>query len=87
MIQAAADFTGDGWPDVLCSNLGTPVFLYVNPKGEARHWDKFQVAPALGCEVWDLQDVDGDGKPEIVYTTRDSIVYSKPDPANPTGPW
>jgi len=48
---AIGDFTGDGWPDVLCSNLGTPVFLYGNPKGEARHWDKFQVLPALGCEV------------------------------------
>jgi len=87
MIQFAADFTGDGWPDVLCSNLGTPVFLYVNPKGEARHWDKYQVAPALGCEVWELKDLDGDGKPEVVYTQRDGIVYAKPDPANPTGPW
>jgi hypothetical protein len=99
MLQFAYDFTGDGWPDVLCSNLGTPVFLYVNPKGEARRWDKYQVLPAVMCEVWDLKDIDGDGKPELVYTGADSnakpdptsptgiVRWAKPDPANPTGPW
>ena len=87
MIQYAFDYTGDGWPDVLCSNLGTPIYLYVNPKGESRRWDKFQVAPTVGCEVWDHKDIDGDGIPEVVYMTRDAVVYAKPDPANPTGPW
>jgi hypothetical protein len=89
MIQYAFDYTGDGWPDVLCSNLGQPILLYVNPKGESRRWDKFTVVSAgVGCEVWDHKDIDGDGIPEVVYSHRaDGIVYVKPDPANPTGPW
>jgi hypothetical protein len=83
MLQFAYDFTGDGWPDVMC---GTS--LYVNPKGESRRWDKYQVLPSLGSEVWDHQDIDGDGKPEMVYMTREEgVVYAKPDPANPTGQW
>jgi len=87
MQQFAADFNGDGWPDVLCSNLGSPIFLYINPKGEARHWDKFQVVRQVRCEIMDLKDIDGDGIPEVIYTADDYIRYAKPDPANPTGPW
>jgi hypothetical protein len=87
MVQYAADMNGDGWPDVICSNLGTPVFLYVNPKGESRRWDKYQVIPRIGNEVLDLKDIDGDGVPELVYVGDGQVRYAKPDPANPTGPW
>ena len=34
-----------------------------------------------------LKDVDGDGKPELVYGGGGYLRYAKPDPANPTGPW
>ncbi len=91
----AADFTGDGWPDVITSsfsNDGGPggdvgVWLYVNPKGESRRWDKYQVVPAVQSEIAVLRDVDGDGKPELVYMAEGFVRYAKPDPANPTGPW
>jgi len=87
MIQYAADMTGDGWPDVICSNLGTPVFLYVNPKGESRRWDKYEVVPRIGNEVMAFQDIDGDGKPELVYVADGCVRYAKPDPAKPTEAW
>jgi hypothetical protein len=91
----AADFTGDGWPDVITSsfsNDGQPggevgVWLYVNPKGESRRWDKYLVVPAVQSEIAVLRDVDGDGKPELVYMAEGFVRYAKPDPANPTGPW
>jgi hypothetical protein len=91
----AGDFTGDGWPDVLTasfSNDGMPggdvgVWLYVNPKGELRRWDKYQVIPAFQSEIAVLRDVDGDGKPELVYMAEGYVRYAKPDPAHPTGPW
>jgi len=87
MLQYAADMTGDGWPDVVCSNLGTPVFLYVNPKGESRRWDKYQVVPRIQVEIADFKDLDGDGKPELVYGADGAVHYAKPDPAKPTETW
>ena len=88
-VQLAADFTGDGWPDVLTTSHsgGVGAILYVNPKGEARRWDKYKVIPSIQTEIALLQDVDGDGKPELVYGAEGAVRYAKPDPANPTGPW
>jgi hypothetical protein len=87
MIQFAGDVNGDGWPDAICSNLGTPVFVYVNPKGESRRWDKHLVIPRIQTEIMDYKDVDGDGKPELVYGADGYIRYAKPDPARPTEAW
>ena len=88
MQTFAYDFTGDGWPDVLdMGSIGQPLHLYVNPKGENRRWDKYDVVPHVNKEVSLLKDIDGDGKPEYVYGGEGYLRYAKPDPANPTGPW
>jgi Domain of Unknown Function (DUF1080)/FG-GAP-like repeat len=91
-MEFAGDFTGDGWPDVMTCTFPNPGFaqgcyLYVNPKGENRRWDKFQVVNEFQTEIAVLRDVDGDGKPELVYGGDGYVRYAKPDPANPTGPW
>jgi hypothetical protein len=89
-MQFAADFTGDGWPDVITVSYGAQnggVFLYVNPKGEERRWEKFKVVSNVQSEIAVLRDVDGDGKPEVVYMGDGYVRYAKPDPANPTGQW
>ena len=36
MVNLSADFTGDGWPDVLSSLGNRHMDLYVNPAGESR---------------------------------------------------
>jgi hypothetical protein len=89
-MEFAADFTGDGWPDVItCTFTGTSpgIYLYVNPKGEERRWDKFQVVSGFKTEIAMVRDIDGDGIPEVVYGADGYVRYAKPDPANPTGPW
>ena len=62
----AYDFTGDGWPDVLCMGaIGQPLHLYVNPKGESRALGQVRGGTApVSNEVSLLKDIDGDGKPE-----------------------
>jgi hypothetical protein len=53
-MQFAADFTGDGWPDVITVSYGAEnggVFLYVNPKGEDRRCDKYKVAADVQSEL------------------------------------
>ena len=85
MVGFAGDFTGDGWPDFLSTNGGR---LYVNPKGEPRRWDLAPTNVLAGVsEICVMKDIDGDGKPDLVHVAQGSLRWSKPDPANPTGPW
>lgn len=90
-VVHAADFTGDGWPDILTtSHAGggtTGAVLYVNPKGESRRWQRYTVVTPASSEESVLADVDGDGKPELVYIGGGFMCYAKPDPKNPTGHW
>src|SRR5687767_13042113 len=62
------DFTGDGWPDYLKVNFNGS-YLYVNPKGESRHWPVSQVTDGVSSETTQLGDVDGDGKVELLMST------------------
>jgi 3-keto-disaccharide hydrolase len=88
MQQFAGDFTGDGWDDAICMGaIGQPLHLYVNPKGEARRWDKFDVVPQVQKEVSLMKDIDGDKKPEFIYGGGGFLRFAKPDPKNPTGDW
>ena len=88
-VQHAYDFTGDAFPDVVATNLGESggAYLFVNPGKEARRWDRYKVVAAMQSEDSLLVDVDGDGKPELVYVADQTMRYAKPDPANPTGMW
>jgi len=94
MVNLAYDWTGDGWVDLMNmsgnAGVGTGT-LAVNPKGENRRWDAFPVmvppAGTVGNEETLLRDIDGDGKPELIHAGQNTLRYSRPDPANPTGPW
>jgi hypothetical protein len=86
MVNFAYDFTGDGWPDILMVDQ-RPIYLYVNPKGESRRWDRYNVVPQASTEIELLKDIDGDGKPEVLFGGDGALQYAKPDPANPTAPW
>ena len=88
--EFADDFTGDGWPDIINVTYGganAGVFLYVNPKGENRRWDMYKVVDHVQSEIATVANIDGDGKPAVVFMGDGYVSYAKPDPANPTGPW
>jgi hypothetical protein len=85
-VSFAGDFTGDGWPDVLVSSTGNSK-LYVNPQGEARRWNVYDNPIPGASEIVVAKDIDGDGKPELVFGAQGAMRYAKPDPAHPNGPW
>src|SRR5690606_38747722 len=89
MVNFSHDFTGDGWPDILSSEMqgGRPLDLYVNPKGEARLWDKHRVLPTVSTEIVLMRDIDGDGKVEMIFGGGGVYSWARPDPANPTATW
>lgn len=86
------DFNGDGWPDVLMvMGFGPrPDFsghLFINPKGEARHWDNYNVLPKIDAETTQLVDIDDDGRPELLTAQDGQIGYAAPDWSDVTKPW
>ena len=86
------DFAGDGWPDVLMIMGFGPMpsfsaYLFVNPRGERRHWDNYVILPSVSSETTVLTDLDGDGHPELVLSVDDQIGYAKPDLSDRTKPW
>jgi hypothetical protein len=85
----AGNFTGSGWPDVITVKFGgTPcVYLYVNPKGENRTWERYPVVGSVQSELTTVADIEGPGKPALIYSGDGQVRYAEPDPANPTGQW
>jgi len=87
MVYFAYDYTGDGWDDIVCVD-SRPVYLYVNPQGESRRWDRYNVVPSATSEIEVFRDIDGDGKPDVLFTGPNGVLaYASPDPANPTALW
>lgn len=84
-----ADFTGDGWNDVLAFSHwpGSPGYLYVNPRGENRRWDRHKVISAAHNEEYAVLDMDGDGKTDVVFAGDGYVSIATPDPADPTKLW
>lgn len=79
--QYTFDFNNDGWPDIL---TGPPrATVYLNPKGEPRRWDKYEVIPSVQTEITVFRDLNGDGRPELVYGAEGSLRYASFDPADP----
>ncbi len=86
-LNFAADFNGDGWPDVVMTGAGRVTTLYINPKGEPRRWDAYTVLPRSNTEISLLKDMDGDGRPDLVLGLDGVLSWASPDPANPTATW
>jgi hypothetical protein len=84
-VQFTYDFNGDGWPDVLTSPSNA--VLFINPGKESRRWESYNILPSMQSEITDFVDIDGDGRPELVYGASGYVRYAKPDYSDPTQPW
>ena len=95
MVNLAFDFTGDGWADVLqmSGNAGNGTgYLFVNPRGQSRHWQRYATIQPVGNEETLFKDITGDGRPDLIHAGMNRLRYSsfdpkRWDPANPGALW
>ena len=87
-IEQAADFNGDGWPDVLTSGRGVGADLYINPGKEQRRWKHYHVVDSIFGEETVVRNIYGDGKPALIYTSGDGYIsIARPDPRDESAKW
>jgi len=82
------DFNKDGWDDILVLGFpgeGSP--WYENPKGKEGLWTRHLALDVTDNESPTFQDLTGDGKPEIVCSSKGTYGYATPDWSDPTKPW
>lgn len=86
MVTYAGDFTGDGWPDVLVTE-GRQMALLTNPGNEHRRWTRSIAIPGNISEITLLDDLDNDGRPELLLVQSGRVAFAQPDRRNPDAPW
>lgn len=82
------DFNRDGWADILILGFpGEKSSWYENPKGAGGHWKRHDILDVTDNESPTFVDITGDGKPEIVCSSKGFYGYAEPDWSNPSKPW
>jgi hypothetical protein len=87
-LTYTGDFNGDGWPDVLYVPYpGAEAYWYENPAGKDVPWKKHLALKQVGNESPMWADVNGDGRPELIYNIDGYLGYATYDPAKPDALW
>ncbi len=82
------DLNKDGWTDILILGFpGDKSSWFENPKGKEGHWKQHDILDVTDNESPTFTDITGDGKPEIVCSSKGSYGYAEPDWSDPTKPW
>jgi len=84
----ACDFNKDGWDDILIIGFpGEQTAWFENPKRGEKPWPKHVVFETTDNESPTFTDITGDGKPELVCSSKGSYGYAEPDWSDSAKPW
>jgi putative membrane-bound dehydrogenase-like protein len=84
----AHDFNGDNWLDVLVIGFpGKEARWYENPQGKAGHWQQHLAFTVVDNESPTFADLNGDGRPDLVFHTQGKLGFAEYDPAQPAKLW
>jgi len=87
-LTFAYDFNGDGWTDILVIDTpGNAAYWYENSKGGDAPWAKHLAVPVVMNEAQEFCDINGDGKPELLYNIEGYLGYATPNWKQPNEPW
>lgn len=82
------DLNKDGATDILILGFpGEESSWYENPKGAEGHWKRHVILDVTDNESPTFTDITGDGKPEIVCSSKGAYGYAEPDWSDATKPW
>ncbi len=87
-LTYTGDFNDDGWTDILCVPMpGKEAFWYENSAGKTGPWKQHLAYTFVGNEspVWG--DLNGDGRPELIFCNDGYLGYATAEPAKPEEPW
>jgi hypothetical protein len=73
------DYNSDGWPDIMClfAQSDEGIWLFLNDqKGGFATRNLLRFPPVYGSNSFQLADMNGDGKKDIIYTCGDNNDYS-----------
>ena len=86
-----SDINGDGWTDILILGFpGENSWWFENPGkdlAKGGHWTQHVALDVTDNESPTFTDLTGDGKPEIVCSSKGHYGYASPDPKEPTKPF
>jgi len=87
-LTYTGDFNADGWADVFYVPWpGKEASWYENPAGKEGPWKEHFALADVGNESPMWCDVDGDGRPDLLYNVTGYLGYATYDPAKPGEPW
>ncbi|MBL6832565.1 MAG: VCBS repeat-containing protein [Pirellulales bacterium] len=87
-ITFVHDVDGDGWTDVLANVWpGKEVAWFRNPGEQGGRWERQLAFPVVDNESPQFADVNGDGKPELVFHTGGVLGFAAPSDASGTERW
>lgn len=82
------DFNSDGWTDILILGFpGEASWWFENPKGKEGHWLRHTAIDVTDNESPTFDDLTGDGKPELICSSKGFLGYAEPDWKHPEGKW
>ncbi|HTG42986.1 MAG TPA: VCBS repeat-containing protein, partial [Verrucomicrobiae bacterium] len=83
-----SDLNKDGWTDILILGFpGEESSWFENPKGQDKHWQKHVAIEVTDNESPTFGDLTGDGRPEIICSSKGAYGYAEPDGNDPTKVW
>lgn len=87
-ITFVHDVDGDGWIDMLANVWpGKEVAWFRNPGEQGGRWERQLAFPVVDNESPGYTDVNGDGKPELVFHTGGVLGFAAPSEATGTERW